>query len=204
MVQTYNNDTNVSGYYNKKYISREKNNLVSGQTVSQSDFLNSDSRHNAVKLFDKNINTSWKSQIKGGTYLDDINRRQKFKRNLYSKISTYHSTYSTPEIGKTNDSTYSLTKLNNDKGIHGSWTQVTYSRPLIAGSMYIQMEDRGDSYIEQMQTVQPWVSMTTRRKQTALLFEYALTGSEKARIELLEMIKRTAQSQTKAVISETS
>jgi hypothetical protein len=153
MVQTYNNDTNVSGYYNKKYISREKNNLVSGQTVSQSDFLNSDSRHNAVKLFDKNINTSWKSQIKGGTYLDDINRRQKFKRNLYSKISTYHSIYSTPEIDKTNDSTYSLTKLNNDKGIHGSWAQVTYSRPLIAGSMYIQMEDRGDSYIEQMQTV---------------------------------------------------
>ena len=138
----FNNDRNISAYYDTSKKSKNKEVLKGGETVSQSDYWGMDRRYNAVKLFDKNDNTIWHSNrhIRA--------RRSRFPRNLYKRISPYHSIYRTLDSGDTNKSTFGFTRLSGEQnGIHGSWAQITYKNAFVPGPMYIKMRNNRRNYI---------------------------------------------------------
>tara|TARA_B100000900_G_scaffold413020_1_gene436028 strand:- start:1022 stop:3427 length:2406 start_codon:yes stop_codon:yes gene_type:complete len=110
--------------------------LKGGEVMSQSDYFHDDYAFNAVKLFDKSLETFWHCNVKGGkNYNLSDKENHAFKQDPYVRSSPYISVY---QGGGTATTKYS-TPITGGGSVAGSWAQITFPKQAFPGDMYIQI-----------------------------------------------------------------
>ena len=110
--------------------------LKGGEVISQSDFFHQDFAFNAVKMFDKSLDTFWHCQVKNGKNknLSD-GENYKYTQDPYVLANSYTSVYQ----GGGSASTKYLTPVLGGEAISGSWCQITFPAPAFPSDMSIQV-----------------------------------------------------------------
>ena len=146
----FSDKTRVDAFPDLNKKSKNVSILRGGEIVSCSDYFHQHRDYNAAKLFDLNKRTFWHCQIKGGKYLGKSNEDISFDQNPYKQVATYKSVY---VGGKSSDKDSSSmqffsTNVENIGNINGSWAQISYKKPIMPTSMFIQVRPKYD-YLQQ-------------------------------------------------------
>lgn len=109
--------------------------LKGGEVMSQSDYFHDDYAYNAVKLFDKSLETFWHCNVKDGkNYNLSDKENHAFKQDPYVRSSPFVSVY---QGGGTAVTKYSTPVEGGS--VAGSWAQITFPKQAFPGDMYIQI-----------------------------------------------------------------
>lgn len=149
---SYSDKTRINAYPNFEKKSKNTSIIKGGSIISCSDFFHQHKDFNAAKLFDLNNRTFWHCQVKGGKYLNKSQEDISFTQNPYKQVTTYKSVY---VGGKKDDQRPSSmqffsTNVDNIGNINGSWAQITYPKPIVPTSMFIQVRPKYD-YLQQQE-----------------------------------------------------
>ena len=110
--------------------------LKGGEVISQSDFFHQDYAFNAVKLFDKGLETFWHCQVKDGKNMNLTDKENhKYTQDPYVLSNAYTSVY---QGGGLVSSKY-VTPITGGGSVSGSWAQITFPTPAYPSDMTIQV-----------------------------------------------------------------
>lgn len=143
---------------NPNFLNKSKKvtSLTNGETISQSDYLNESQYYNAVKLFNKNINTFWHCNQKDGTYLNSNMEMKTFNQDPYKSINSYTSVYQGGS--KMSDESYFTTSVSEGP-ISGSWAQITYPQVMVPTTQGFKIPNNFIRTIEQQSQIPKKVSL---------------------------------------------
>lgn len=110
--------------------------LKGGEVISQSDYFHQDYTFNAVKMFDKSLDTFWHCNVKGGKNMNLANKENEpFKQEPYIRANEFTSVYQ----GGGSTGTKFSTAITGGESIAGSWAQITFPKVAYPGDMFIQI-----------------------------------------------------------------